>query len=62
MVNLTLGSGAPHSKITVEVKGGVASKFWAQQINRMATGNAEDERAIAPDPELVERLRQAPTD
>jgi len=62
MVNLTLASGAPYSQITVEVKGGVASKFWAQQINRMATGNAEDERAIATDPELVERLRQAPTD
>ena len=62
MVNLTLGSGAPYNKITVEVKGGVASKFWAQQINRMATGNAEDERAIEADPELIARLRQAPTD
>jgi hypothetical protein len=62
MVNLMLGSGAPYAKITVEVKGGVASKFWAKQINRMATGNAEDERAIKPDPELVQRLRQAPTD
>lgn len=62
MVNLTLGSGAPYANIIVEVKGGVASKFWAKQINRMATGNAEDERAIKPDPELVQRLRQAPTD
>lgn len=62
MVNLTLGSGAPYANITVEVKGGVASKFWAKQINRMATGNAEDERAIEPDPEMIERLRNAPTD
>jgi hypothetical protein len=62
MVNLTLGSGAPYANITVEVKGGVASKFWAKQINRMATGNVEDERAIESDPELIERLRQAPTD
>lgn len=62
MVNLTLGSGAPYANITVEVKGGVASKFWAKQINRMATGNVEDERAIEPDPELVQRLRNAPTD
>lgn len=62
MVNLTLGSGAPYPQITVEVKGGVASKFWAKQINRMATGNAEDERAIEPDPEMIQRLRNAPTD
>ena len=62
MVNLTLGSGVTYSQITVEVKGGVPSKFWAKQINRMATGNAEDERAIEADPELVERLRKAPTD
>ena len=62
MVNMTLGSGAPYANITVEVKGGVASKFWAKQINRMATGDAEDERAIEADPELIERLQQAPTD
>ncbi len=62
MVNLTLGSGAPFANITVEVKGGVASKFWAKQIKRMATGNAEDERAIEPDPEMIERLKNAPTD
>jgi len=62
MVTLKLGSGAPYAEIVVEVKGGVASKFWAKQIKRMATGNAEDERAIEPDPEMVERLKNAPTD
>lgn len=62
MVNMTLGAGAPYAKITVEVKGGVDCKFWAKQINRMATGNADDERAIPPDPELIERLKNAPTD
>ncbi len=62
MVTLKLGAGAPYAEIVVEVKGGVASKFWAKQIKRMATGNAEDERAIEPDPELIERLQNAPTD
>lgn len=61
MLYFTLGSGAPHSKITVEVKGGVDSKFWMKQINRMIQGAADDERAIEPDPELVEQLRNAPS-
>jgi len=62
MVTLKLGEGAPYAEIVVEVKGGVASKFWAKQIKRMATGNADDERAIEPDPEMIERLKNAPTD
>lgn len=62
MVTLKLGAGAPYAEIVVEVKGGVASKFWAKQIKRMATGNAEDERAIEPDPEMIQRLQNAPTD
>ncbi|MCB9457102.1 MAG: hypothetical protein H6671_14030 [Anaerolineaceae bacterium] len=61
MLNFTLGSGAPYSKITVEVKGGVDCKFWARQIQRMVSGDAQDERAIEADPELVEKLRSAPT-
>ena len=62
MLNFTLGSGAPHPKITVEVKGGVDCKFWAKQVQRMMTGGTDDERAIEPDPELVETLRNAPTE
>ena len=61
MLNFTLSSGAPHPKITVEVKGGVDCKFWAKQVQRMKTGEASDERAIEPDPELIETLRNAPT-
>lgn len=61
MLNFTLASGAPHPKITVEVKGGVDCKFWAKQIQRMMTGDTKDERAIQPDPELIETLRNAPT-
>lgn len=61
MLNFTLGSGAPYGTITVEVKGGVKSKFWASQIQRMVKGETNDERAIAPDAELAKAIRSAAT-
>lgn len=61
MLNFTLGSGARYPTITVEVKGGVQSKFWAAQINRMVRGETDDERAIQPDPEMLKAIRSAPT-
>lgn len=61
MLNFALGAGAPYPKLTVEVKGGVDCKFWARQIQRMVSGDAHDERAIEADPELIEKLRSAPT-
>lgn len=60
MVTLVLGSGAPFREITVEVKGGIDSKVWAREIQKMVKGDVD--RAVEPDPELIERLRQAPTD
>ncbi|MEO1444536.1 MAG: hypothetical protein AAFV33_29355, partial [Chloroflexota bacterium] len=48
-------------EVTVEVKGGADNTFWQKQINRMISGNLEDERAIEPDPEMLEALRNAPT-
>jgi hypothetical protein len=62
MLNFTLGGDAPYRALTVEVKGGAKCREWAQQINRMVRGDASDERAIEPDPELVEKLRNAPTE
>lgn len=62
MVHFKLGAGAPFAALTVEVKGGVKCKEWARQINRMARGDTNDERAIVPDAELVEALRNAPTE
>ncbi len=62
LLNFELGSGAPFSTLTIEVKGGVNCKFWAKQIERMISGDTQDERAIEPDPELVEKLRNAPTE
>ncbi|MBE2184274.1 MAG: hypothetical protein IAE89_12660 [Anaerolineae bacterium] len=61
MLHFTLASGAPYPRITVEVKGHVKSKFWAAQIERMIHGETSDERAIPPDPELLETIRNAPT-
>jgi hypothetical protein len=61
MLNFTLGAGAPFPLLVVEVKGGVASKFWAAQIKRMIGGQTDDERAIQPDAETLEAIRKAPT-
>ncbi len=62
MLYFSLKAGAPHApQITVEVKGGVACKFWAAQVNRMISGSTKDERAIEPDPEELEAIKKAPT-
>jgi len=61
MLHFTMKDG-PHSKITIEVKGSANNDFWVKQINRMAAGDVNDERAIEPDEEMVERLRNAPTE
>ncbi|RMG71658.1 MAG: hypothetical protein D6711_14820 [Chloroflexi bacterium] len=62
MLHFTLRSGAPYDKITVEVKGAADNKYWVKQIERMIAGETNDERAIEPDPEMVEKLRNAPTE
>ncbi|MBL8132807.1 MAG: hypothetical protein JNL42_13185 [Anaerolineae bacterium] len=61
LLHFTFKSGAPLGQTTVEVKGGVQCKFWAAQIERMTQGDVNDERAIQPDPEVLESLRSAPT-
>lgn len=53
--------GAPLTQAQVEVKGGVQSKQWAAQIERMISGGANDERAIQPDAETLAAIRNAPT-
>ncbi|NDJ62489.1 MAG: hypothetical protein GYB67_15280 [Chloroflexi bacterium] len=60
MLNFSL-SGGDFDTLTVEVKGGVDCKFWAAQIKRMISGETDDERAIEPDEELLESIREAPT-
>lgn len=58
MVYLNLKDGTRH---TVEVKGAANNKFWIKQIERMIAGETNDERAIQPEPELIEALKNAPT-
>jgi len=60
MLHFELGSGAPQAQLTVEVKGGADNKFWVKQIERMIAGETDDERAIEPDPEMLEGIREAP--
>ncbi len=61
LLHFTLGSGAPFSRATVEVKGKAKAKFWAAQIERMIAGETNDERAIAADSETLDTLSSAPT-
>ena len=58
---LKLGSGAPYAEIKAEVKGGIDSKTWAQQVKRAVDGVIAQESNVVPDPELMERLKNAPT-
>ncbi|MBK8020174.1 MAG: hypothetical protein IPK19_01820 [Chloroflexi bacterium] len=60
LLHFVFAAGAPLAEATVEVKGGVQCKFWAAQIERMTSGDVNDERAIPADPEVVEALRSAP--
>jgi len=62
MMTLKLGSGAPYAEIICEIKGGIEADYWAQQITRATKGYISQESAIEPDPELIERLQNAPTD
>ena len=61
MVHMSFDSGASYGNLTVEIKGGVDSSIWSTQINRAASGKIDDESTVEPDPELIERLREAPT-
>lgn len=62
MMTLKLGSGAQFSEIICEIKGGIEADYWAQQVNRAAKGLISQESAVEPDPELIERLQNAPTE
>lgn len=62
LIHLKLGSGAPYAQIDLEIKGGIDSKDWAQQMNRAVRGLINQESTVEPDPDMIERLRKAPTD
>lgn len=62
MMTLKLGAGAPYSEITCEIKGGIEADYWAQQVSRAVKGVISQDSAVEPDPELIERLQNAPTE
>ncbi len=62
MMTLKLGSGAPYAEIICEIKGGIEADYWAQQVSRAAKGLISQDSAVEPDPELIERLQNAPTE
>ena len=62
LLKLKFGAGARFADAAVETKGNAHNDEWARQIRRMSSGNVTDERAVPPDPALIERLRNAPTE
>lgn len=62
MMHLKMGAGAPYAEIVTEIKGGIDSKYWAKQVERAVKGLIREDSTVEADPELIERLRKAPTD
>ncbi|MDQ7027621.1 MAG: hypothetical protein Q9P01_21975 [Anaerolineae bacterium] len=62
MMHMKMGSGAPYAELTLEIKGGIDSKQWAKEVKRVVKGTISAESTVEEDPELIERLRNAPTD
>ncbi len=61
LIHLKLSSG-DYAEMTLEIKsGGVDSKWYAGQLNRVLNGEIEKERAIPVDEAAAEAVRQAPT-
>ena len=62
LMHMKMGSGAPYAELTLEIKGGIDSKHWAKEVMRVVNGAIAAESTVEKDPELIERLRNAPTD
>lgn len=60
MVTFQFSSGGPGSPTTIEVKGGINANWYAQQVERVKAGDVDEERAVQVDPEVMERVRNAP--
>jgi gas vesicle protein len=61
LIHLKLSSG-DYPEVTFEVKsGGIDSKWYMQQLNRVISGEIDKERAIPVDEAAVQALREAPT-
>ena len=55
-------SHSVYAEIICEIKGGIEADYWAQQVSRATKGLISEDSAVEPDPELIERLRNAPTE
>ncbi len=60
LVHLTLSAG-DFREISLEIKGGIDSKAYAQQLSRAASGDLESERTIPVDEAQAQAVRDAPT-
>lgn len=61
IVHVQHSGGGAGSPITVEVKGGINANWYAQQLERAQRGDIDQERALQPDADVVERVHNAPT-
>lgn len=61
IVHIRHGESGVGTPVTLEVKSGLNANWYAQQLERAQRGDIEQERAVQPDPEIVERVRNAPT-
>lgn len=61
LIHLKLSSG-DYAEVTFEVKeGGIDSKWYVQQLNRVISGEIDKERAIPVDEAAAQAAREAPT-
>lgn len=54
-------SGGSFAEATIEIKGGIEAKTWAQQVNRAVKGLISQDSTVEEDSDLFERLQKAPT-
>jgi hypothetical protein len=60
MVHMEFSSGGPGNPTTIEVKGGINANWYAQQLERARDGDIDQERTQEIDPEVLERVSNAP--
>lgn len=61
LIHIEFGSGGPFGETTIEVKGGIDAKFFANKLKLVISGDVEKERGQTPRQAEVEALKDAPT-
>lgn len=62
IIHFTFGSGAPYGQISIEIKGGLNAHRWAAEVRKASKGLIGNESTVEEDPDLIERLQNAPTE